>query len=267
MPKSHNILVVFIRWVALCVTVVGFSMAAHAEKIVLVNDVTPYCPYTICEQGKRGFVIDIVQAVFEGQGYTVVVLDVPWNRAMAMIKDGSANGILNITRKSGQGLIFPNSEVARVNPSIFVLKRNPWNYNGTASLKNVRLGLIRNYGYGENNPPLEKYLNSDPEKVIWFSGIDPLTEILRQIEGGLLDATIEDQTVGNYVLQKAGLQDQFRVAGHPEQGTISLYVAFTTKKPNSRQLAEVFDSGLLKLRKSGKMKAILAKYGMTDWNE
>jgi polar amino acid transport system substrate-binding protein len=240
---------------------------AHAEEIVFANDLSPYCPFTRCDQNKNGYVIDVVNAIYRAEGYSVVIKNVPWNRAVAMVNDGSANGILNIVKKSAPQLVYPRTEVAEFNPSVFALNANPWRYEGVDSLKSVRLGLIQNYGYAEGNPALANYLASNSANVDWLATDESLLHIFMMIEVGHIDATIDDLAVGNYVLRKSGKKNLFKVVGHLEQGAVPAYVAFSLKDKRSQHLAEIFDEGMEKLRKSGKLKSILADYGLSDWKE
>jgi polar amino acid transport system substrate-binding protein len=257
----------FIRHSVFVVAIIFYPVVVQSEEIVLANDWSPYCPFIACEQGKDGFVIDIAKAIYGAEGYTVVIKNVPWNRALTMVNGGSANGILGVVKKSSPELIYPKIEVAFYRPVVFALNTNPWRYGGIDSLKAVRLGLIQNYGYAEGYPELEKYLKSKSAKVDWIATNESLLHLFMMIEAGHIDATIEDMAVGNYVLQKSGKTNLFKVAGELEYGVTPAYIAFTPKDQRSQHLADIFDEGIVKLRKSGEMKKILAAYGLTDWKK
>jgi len=264
MTRLHHLRLTSLRLLACALLLSPFAVCA--EEIVFVNDASPYCPFTVCEDGKDGYVTDIVNAIYKDAGYSVRILNVPWNRAIAMVKDGSALGIINIAKKTAPALIFPHAEVARYNAVFFTRKSNPWVYNGLDSLKGRRLGLIKNYSYGENSPPLASFLKNSADSVDWFGGLNPLADIFRAIDSGSVDATVEDLAVGNYVLKKAGEADKFKVAGYVAKSEPVIgYVAFTNKNFKSQHLADVFDQGIVKLRKSGRLKTILADYGLTGW--
>ena len=243
------------------------SPAAWAEKLILVNDSSPYCPFTRCENGKNGYVIDVAMAIFQAEGYSVEVMDVPWNRAIAMMNDGSADGILGIAKTSAPKLIYPKAEVAQYGISSFSLTSNSWSFNGIASLNQIRLGLVENYAYGELDPNLKNYLAKKNENIQWVSSFSPLLKIFRMIDYGEIDATLEETHVGKYILQNSGKISNYKISDRINKSPLLGYIAFTHRHPNSQHLAEVFDAGMAKLRKSGQLKIILAAYGMTDWQK
>ena len=57
-----------------------------------------------------------------------------------------------------------------------------------------------------------------------------------------------------------------RFFGCSPEGKRHLYVGFSPTHPKeSREMASIFESGIMKLRKSGKLDKILNKYGLHDW--
>lgn len=244
------------------------SFACHsfalAEEIVFVNDATPYCPYTICNDGKEGYVIDVVKTIFQNRGYTVTIKNQPWNRALATVDAGKANGILAVTKSAAPNLIYPRHEIATYIPAVFSLSDKSWNYENVDSLKKVRLGLIQNYGNGEGNPELEKYLNSKSSKISYIAAQDGDLHLFLMIEAEHIDAMIEDQLVGNYILDQMGKKNLFKSV-RIQQNYIYGYIGFSSKDKAPQKLADIFDEDIVKLRKSGQLKHILDVYGLSDW--
>jgi polar amino acid transport system substrate-binding protein len=237
---------------------------AFAEELVFANDATPYCPYTTCNNGKQGYVIDVLVAIYEDYGYKVTIKDLPWNRAIAMVNAGSTNGIVGITKDVLPNLVYPHSEIARYTPAVFSLKEKAWRFDGIASLKKVRLGMVKNYGNGEGNPELEKYLDGQPANVTYIAADDAISHLFLMIEADHIDAMIEDLMVGNYYLRLSGKKKIFN-ATPIQQSNLFGYIGFNPSDGKSRHLAALFDTGLAKLRRSGKLKTILAAYHLSDW--
>lgn len=48
-------------------------------------------------------------------------------------------------------------------------------------------------------------------------------------------------------------------------GAYAQYMGFTPQNPNSPKLAGIYDQGIRALRASGELAAILARYGVEDW--
>ncbi len=240
------------------------ALPAIAEELVFANDATPYCPYTTCNDGKRGYVIDVLVAIYEDYGYKITIKDLPWNRAIAMVNAGSMNGIVGITKDVLPNLVYPHSEIARYTPAVFSLKANPWHFDGITSLKRARLGMVKNYGNGEGNPELEKYLDGNPANVTYIAADDAISHLFLMIEADHIDAMIEDLMVGDYYLRLSGKKTIFKAAPI-QQSNLFGYIGFNPNDEKSVRLAKLFDTGLAKLRRSGKLKALLAAYNLKDW--
>lgn len=238
---------------------------AAAEELVFANDATPYCPYTLCPAG-QGYVLDVLVAVFEGDGYTVKIVNLPWNRAVAMAAAGQVDGIAGITKDVLPALVYPHAEIARYTPAVFSLKANRWQYAGVASLKQVRLGMVENYGNGEGNPELERYLAGHPDNVTYIAADDAISHLFQMMQAGHIDAMIEDTAVGNTMLQTMGKEALFKSAPI-QKNYLPGYIGFGGDPGKAQRLAAQFDAGLAKLRKSGKLHAILARYRLSDWQK
>ena len=44
-----------------------------------------------------------------------------------------------------------------------------------------------------------------------------------------------------------------------------IFMAFSPAKDSSKKYSQIFDEGLVELRKSGKLQEILDRYGVKDW--
>jgi polar amino acid transport system substrate-binding protein len=256
----------FIKLRIIAAVILSCPLFTLAEDIVFVNDSAPYCPYTICDKGKDGYVLDVVNAIYKRHGYTVTIKNVPWNRALAIINAGQANGILGVTKNTSPKLIYPRTEIAQYVPAVFSLAANPWKYEGVDSLKKIHLGLVENYGNGEGNPELERYLAGKPENVTYIVADNAIAHLFLMIEAGHIDALIEDQSVATYILQNSGKATLFKHA-RVQRKIVFGYVGFSDNDQKSRHLADLFDEGMADLRRTGELKSILAAYGLTDWQK
>jgi polar amino acid transport system substrate-binding protein len=231
---------------------------------VFTYDEAPYCPFTGCDQGKDGFVIEIIREIFSAKGYSVVFRSRPWTRAILEVQWGDATGVLAMGKGSAPELIFPKSEIAQLTIVAFSSIKNPWWYQEVDSLRGLRLGLIPGYGYADV-PGLGAYIDSNKESINWVAGKDPLLRIFQMIEAGRVDAAIEDITVGKYVSRQGGLEGKIKVAGSVMTEPELLYVGFSPKNPMAKLYAQEFDQGIAELRRTGRLSKILEKYGTHDW--
>ncbi len=236
----------------------------QAKELVFVNDMAPYCPYTNCGNKKSGFVIDTVRAIFESRGYKVKIINVPWNRALLMVNGGKADGILGLLKGSAPGLIYPKTEVAKYEVSLFTLKGNPWKYNGVASLKNIRMGLMQGYDYEDIDQEFKKFLK-DPTNKPNFYWATSLERSLLMIERKRLDAILEVRNVIEYIINKEKLSEKIKYSGTVGDHDVLGYVGFSRHNSESQKFADIFDEGMIKLRKTQQFKGILNQYNVKDW--
>lgn len=171
------------------------GIAFSAQKIVFTVDESPYCPYTNCDQGRAGFIVDIVKEIYTTKNYTVIIKSLPWKRAIQEVQLGNAEGLLGLTKSSAPKLTYPKEAVAKAIPAVFTLKNNSWQYQDVHSFNGVRLGLIQGYGYSEISE-LDEYLKSPKNQVTWLAGENALLKIFKMIKRGRIDATIDDLEVG-----------------------------------------------------------------------
>jgi polar amino acid transport system substrate-binding protein len=96
-----------------------------------------------------------------------------------------------------------------------------------------------------------------------ISGDDPPAMNIRKLKADRIDAIIEDSAVMAYTLKREKEQGVKNIGCDPKK--IPLYLAFSPKNPKSIEYAAAVDAAVIDLRKSGKLKQILAKYGLKDW--
>ncbi len=238
------------------------------KMLVFTNNVAEYCPLLNCRDGKKGYVVDIAEAIYLSYGYDVIIRNLPWSRAIDMVSKGRADAVINILKKSAPGLIYPKEPISSISGAVFVHKSVNWSYSGGASLSKVKLGLIRGYGYGDGNPDLANYIEhytDDPSRIMWVTGSSPLKRIMQMIMHGRINATIDEKNVGEYVIRMMGLEDEIFYAGNTTPIPEFSYMAFAPNNKDSEMLAKMFDEGISQLRRSGELDRILGKYGLKDW--
>ncbi len=233
-----------------------------ADTITIVAD--EWCPYGCAPDAeKNGYGIEIAKIVFDRAGHNVDYSIVPWARAVKLTRDGKYNAVIGAFIEDAPDFVFPENEFGVSQVTFFVKKGNSWKYTGVESLKNIKVGIILDYSYGEE---LDKYFNSvakDKSKVDILAGNTPLLANIKKLVGGRIDATIEDMNVFNHTAKKMGMLDKVSMAGY--SGKEKLYIAFSPANPKSKQYAEILSNGIDKMRNSGELKTILKKYGLLDW--
>jgi len=245
---------------------VGWMLAfpLQAATITLVADV--WCPYN-CEPGsdKPGFMIEIAQKVFGEAGHTVDYRNMPWSRAIDESRKGRFDGIIGAAKDDAPDFIYPGNPLG-VSTSVFAVRKgDPWKFTGIDSLAGVAVGTIQDYSYSEEFDAYVAENDKDSSKIQVATGEDALNINIRKLEAKRIGALVEDGYVLEYELGVQGKAGTFDIAG--DLGASDLFIAFSPAKPESAGYAKLLGEGVAKLRASGELATILARYGVKDWKK
>jgi polar amino acid transport system substrate-binding protein len=233
-----------------------------ADEIKLTSDL--WCPYA-CEPNteKPGFMVEIATEVFKSKGHTVKYELLNWARALKETRKGRFDGIVGASRSDVQGFSIPKTPAGYMENFYWTMPSHTWKYDNKESLGKVKVGVINEYTYGHE---VDREVANKNPSIIVISGNEPLSRIIQMTESKRLDGFVENPMVLNYQLQKMNKRPNvFKSVSKNLSNDPDLFVAFSPSKPNSKEYAKMLDDGMLELRKSGKLKEILGKYGLKDW--
>ncbi|MHB8764993.1 MAG: substrate-binding periplasmic protein [Deferrisomatales bacterium] len=239
--------------------------AAGADVVSLVAD--EWCPIN-CEPGaaKPGYAVEVARLVFEKAGHTLEYKTMNWARSLEEARRGKFSGVIGAIPADAPDFVYPAESVGTFANAFFVRAGSPWRYQGIPSLAGVALGVIRDYAYGDELDAYVERHRSDPKRVQVASGDDALDINLKKLAAGRLDVVVESAAVGRYAVHTLGLTD--RVVFCCDDGeALPSYIAFSPANPRAKEYAELLSKGLVELRASGKLKEILAAYGLADWKK
>ena len=240
------------------------TSVARADEIKLTSDL--WCPYA-CEptSDKPGFMIEIAKEIFKSKGHTVRYELINWARAIKDTKAGKYDGIVGASKADVPGFVVPSIPTGKLENYYFTLRSNQWTYKGVESLKKVKMGVINDYSYGEE---VDKQVAKKNPSITVISGNDALKRMIQMTEAKRLDGFVENPMVLYYTLMelKKNVQD-YRPSSPNLASDPDLFIAFSPKKSTSVKYAKILDEGVQELRKNGKLKEILKKYGLNDWTK
>ncbi len=223
----------------------------------------PYNNYAV-DKEQPGFMFEIVQIIFQEHGISVSYEEVPWARAIMHTRFGRTNALIGPAKTDAPDLIFPTEPIGFTKNVFYVKADTNWKFDGIKSLSSIRLGVLKNMTYGEE---LDRYIaenRKNNRRIIITHGLGYLAKNFFLLDNQRIDATIDDFMVINYFFKQNNNAHKFKAAGTIGQG-YGIYLAFSPKYPNAKEMCMLIDNGVAKLRKSGRLKKILAKYGAVDW--
>ena len=96
-----------------------------------------YCPFTcdpLTENGKEGFMTDVVRMAFEPAGYNIEIDMLPYARALSVVQCGKYDGIIVVGKNSAPTLIYPELPTVVQKVAFFTRESESWTYSGQESL-------------------------------------------------------------------------------------------------------------------------------------
>ncbi len=235
-----------------------FAPPVQAETITLVSD--PWCPFA-CEAGgaKPGYLIEIAQAALSPLGYQVGYQNLPFLRAEKYVSRGDANALVGVIRSPKRlDWHYPALAMGDGRVCYYTRADSNWRYKGPKSLSGQTVATIKGYYYSDEIQAGLKFAESEA-----VSAEMALDHNLQKLAQNRVSTVVEFSAVMEYKMANNST-DKLRLAGC-EAAAAPIYIAFSPAMANSADLAKKLSDGVAALRKSGKLKAILAGYGLKDW--
>jgi polar amino acid transport system substrate-binding protein len=248
-------------------TIVGIlilliSSWASADVVKLRTDL--WCPYA-CDpkSDKPGFMVEIAKEIFSKHGHTVDYKLMNWSRAINDARVGKFDGVIGASRADVEGFEIPTVAAGMTSSYYWTLADNNWSYKDESSLNSKRFGVINAYSYGDE---IDKLIAKMPQNFIKVAGDNPLIRMIQMTEAKRLDGFVENPYVLWYTLAKLHKNKKFfKMASKNVTLDPELFIAFTPVSIKSKNYSQYMDEGIIELRKSGRLKIILNKYGLSDW--
>ena len=232
----------------------------------LVVQADRWCPFN-CQPGSAapGYVVELLQHVFERDGVKVAYQIVPWDRAVRNAVAGKATAVIGATRAeaSMRGFLIGREPIGISKDCLYVAHNNPLVYREAADLNALRkVAVVSGYSYAGG---LGEWV-TDPKnksRIEIGRGDSPVEASVLNLARGRLDGVIDNESVLRMVSQTLGVADKVRMAGC--SGNDEVFVAFSASAPDAAALVLQWDAGLSELRRSAKLIPLLSKYGQKDW--
>ena len=221
-------------------------------------------PYNgISKSSELGFMIDIAVEVFKEKGYSVDYKNLPWNRAKDECRKGKMDAVVGAYKDDVPDFIFPEIEQGVSKTVFWVKKGSTWRYDGIRSLEEIKVGVIADYLYGDEFDNYVKKYNGNVQRVQVAHGDTALSSNIKKLMKERIGTFVEDIMVCSVELKNMKLSEEVVPAGQLVENNV--YMAFSPKLETSKTYAEILTEGMMSLRKTGKLKTILDKYGLSDW--
>jgi polar amino acid transport system substrate-binding protein len=229
--------------------------------------------------------VEIAKIAFDSIGKDVEYKTISWNKAIDRGRKGDIHGIIGSAVSDAPDFVFPTVAVGRTKNCFFTLPDSTWQFTDMESLKKVRIGVIEGYTYGE---PFEAYVSNyfkEKEKdkatmqlaakksrndldvnspIQTVPGDGSLGLNIKKIKAKRIETFVEEvSVVKNHLYSENLPENTYRNAGCLKADEI--FVAFGPKEPKAKEYAKLIGDTVTAMRKDGRLKKILEKYGISDW--
>lgn len=140
------------KWVLVLLTMglmVATAFAQSKGSISIAGEKwAPYNNY-VADKTKPGFLFEIVGLVLKKNGYAFTYNEVPWARAVADTRAGTADALIATDKIAAAGFTFPDEPIGFSVNKFYVKKDSTWEYKGPDSLNGKKVGVLNGVSYGD----------------------------------------------------------------------------------------------------------------------
>jgi polar amino acid transport system substrate-binding protein len=223
-----------------------------------------WCPYN-CDpaDASPGYIVEIAELAAKRLGLTIDYGLMPWDRTMSEVRLGTVDAAIGATVQEAEGTLL-SDPLGYDADCFFVVAGKPWRFRDVESLDEILLGAVSGYTHDEG--AIDAYIetNSGPNgSVITSSGDDASTRNVRLLLLGRVDAIIDSEAVVRMEAARKGRAADIQPAGCLDP--LALHIAFSPKFEHGPAMVQALRAEVEALRNSGKLKEILGRYGLSDW--
>lgn len=262
--KTRNL----IRFVLLLISLTfqQETMAART-KLVLAGDY--WCPYNCKpDSDSQGFLVDVVKRSLYIYGIDIEYKIMPWHEALRKVEKGEIDGIIGISNVKGTSMIVTDTPIEYSSTASFTRCDTNWTYDGIASLRGKKLGIIMDYSLDED---ISNYVGtnypSNPSMFVIEDGENAVVDSITDLINGKIDVYVEDTRVVTRYLNEHALNASVRYAGSISGEKLPLFIAFNDKIPNIKDYIKYLNEGIASLKATGEYKHLQEKYKLNIENK
>jgi polar amino acid transport system substrate-binding protein len=229
------------------------------EKLHIASD--DWCPY-VCTSHNNisgGYLVELVDQALALSGYQAIPLLLPLKRAITETSEGRLQGVY--APPIDERLLM--SDVLAYSRACFYSRAdNSWTYQGIASVQNLKVGIVEDYGY--DNGAMDAYIEKNqrnPAKLEIARGENAGLSNLQKLYARRFSVMLEHEAVIPRLLERAGTNLKLRQAGCLEQ-SLPLTVGFDKQNVNSAYWIKALHDGVSHLRSTGELDTLRMRYGM-----
>ena len=254
----------FIVFLILLLSTLAESPASNVPKPDTIKISTEeFPPFTTTNLKHYGLMSHIVSQAFLLEGINTEYTFLPAARSFYVAKHAQVDATLPWAKRTGREVSFYYSDpILDVGWESFFFKKNlalNWNakerdYN---TLKGLKIGAIISYDYGD------KFQQAEKDKVIIVIRVSSLIQLFELLLAERIDTFISKELVAQYILQTKFSQKMAKQLDFTRENLDPPsydYLLISKNRDNAVYYLNAINSGLKKLRASGKFSKFINDY-------
>ncbi|OUR67226.1 hypothetical protein A9Q73_05990 [Bermanella sp. 47_1433_sub80_T6] len=249
-----NSILLFI-WL-LSISLFAFSQEPTAKLPKIIHlATTDWCPYA-CDQEpnhQAGIVHEYLTGLFSEQGIQLKIEFFPWSRAIHQVNGGRLDGLLTAVPIEAPNLLFTRTPTMGYQVCFYSKRNISWRYSGAASLKDIKLGVIQDYGYGQ---PVDEHIKNAASQDLAIIKSGGMERLQRMLMAGRFHVFIGDRNVVSWRLKEN--MSVVRNAGCLAE--IPFYMAFNPQRTWAAKLINKLNGWLKTAGNQARLNSIKMQY-------
>lgn len=226
------------------------TQSPRRQAIIIAADHWPPYSFSTSRNSKPGMDVEVVEAALSRVGITALIEFYSWPRSLKMIQEGTIAGLLSIADTPERHRDFLLSAPINRSRSCYIVRKD---FNGPQlaqldDTRNLNVGAVQEGAISELLTSLHIYHDLSTSQEI----------AIRKLADNRLDVVVLEQRNAEYHVKKLGYETKLQCLPGAEKS--DMYLGFSRKWPNAKQLVKSFDKGLTLIIQDGTYDAIHAKY-------
>jgi len=220
-----------------------------------------WCPQLCQDTERPGYIIDTIEMVFTDSPFELDIKTYPWSRSIKLVETGRKHALLSPAKNEAPNLVYPRNEVGIQRMCFFTLKNSDWLYKGVESLKGLRIGIATDASPQE----LTEYIKNNQHQFQYMPYHENYVEqSFNKLKKNRVDTFLFTYNSTIYKMKNIGVFPDYKMAGCVSSAKV--YLAFSPQPNlNIKPMIDYFDERMDKIKASGALNNIMARYGLENW--
>ncbi|WP_163830857.1 substrate-binding periplasmic protein [Spartinivicinus ruber] len=235
------------------IIVITLSYSAWSKELVVAT--SEFSPWKIVEKGElKGIDGELIKELAHRLDLKVKYTECPFKRCLALMESGLVDIMTGLLKRPDREVYIQYLEPYYVNKKtskiFYLLKGRGHLVKKYDDIYPLTVGVKRGVRY---------FKRFDEDAKIKKNPVTDVIQNLRKLEAGRIDAIVNTESQGDYLIHKNGFQGKFEKALFRPTPDVPFYFGISKKSEHMKQF-KLFQNTLHKIIKEGQLEELMKKY-------